>query len=87
MFVFLQNAFNKPDLFDDIVPLCRRTNELITEVFSNHDAVMAKFIQNIYHNKLHVSKGFNSKNSVLITRWRVDISGKFSFPHRSYFSI
>lgn len=81
MFVFLQNAFYKPDLFDDIVPLCRRTNELITEVFSNHDAVMGKFVQNIYHNKLHVSQCSNSKNSVLIARWRVDISGKYSFPH------
>lgn len=48
-----RNAFYKPDLFDDVVPLCRRTNELITEVFSNHDAVMGKFVQNIYHNKLH----------------------------------
>lgn len=47
-----KNAYFKPDLFDDIVPLCSRTNDLIAEVFSNHDAVMGKFVQNIYSNKL-----------------------------------
>ena len=45
----------KQDPFDEVLPLCERTNVLIHEVFSNPEVVMGKLIQNIYATKLQVN--------------------------------
>lgn len=45
-------AFVKQDPFDEVLPLCERTNVLIHEVFSNPEVVMGKLIQNMYSTKL-----------------------------------
>jgi len=51
-----QSAFLvEKDVFRNVVPLCRRNKTLISEVFSNPDQVMAKFVLNIYHERLNVS--------------------------------
>ncbi|XP_078314099.1 exocyst complex component 5-like [Crassostrea virginica] len=47
-----KGAYQKPDPFDDVVPLCNRSSEMIADVFSNPESVMAKFVQNIFHGKL-----------------------------------
>lgn len=52
-----RNAYVKDNLFEEVVPLCERTWALITEVFANPDAVMGKFVQHIFQQKIqrHVS--------------------------------
>lgn len=52
--MFIQGAFFKPDLFDDVVPLCTKTSDVINSVFSSPDAVMSRFVQNIYHGRIQV---------------------------------
>lgn len=44
------------DPFSEVLPLCKRSNELIQEVFTNPDVVMGKLVQNIYITKLQVNK-------------------------------
>lgn len=50
----LQGAFTGKDVFRDVIPLCEKNFSVMTEVFSNPDQVMAKFVLNIYHLKLQV---------------------------------
>lgn len=50
----LQGAFTGKDIFRDVIPLCEKNFSVMTEVFSNPDQVMAKFVLNIYHLKLQV---------------------------------
>ncbi|KAJ9578780.1 hypothetical protein L9F63_004988 [Diploptera punctata] len=45
-------AFTGKDIFRDVIPLCEKNFTIMTEVFSNPDQVMAKFVLNIYHLKL-----------------------------------
>lgn len=45
-------AFTGKDVFRDVIPLCEKNFKIMTEVFSNPDQVMAKFVLNIYHLKL-----------------------------------
>ncbi|KDR06665.1 exocyst complex component 5 isoform X2 [Zootermopsis nevadensis] len=45
-------AFTGKDVFHDVIPLCEKNFSVMTEVFSNPDQVMAKFVLNIYHLKL-----------------------------------
>ncbi|PSN43859.1 Exocyst complex component 5 [Blattella germanica] len=45
-------AFTGKDVFRDVIPLCEKNFAIMTEVFSNPDQVMAKFVLNIYHLKL-----------------------------------
>lgn len=52
-------AYLRPDPFDDVLPLCTRSSEVIAEVFSNPDTVMAKLVQNIFHGKLQVDSGYS----------------------------
>lgn len=53
-------AYLRPDPFDDVLPLCTRSSEVIAEVFSNPDTVMAKLVQNIFHGKLQVDSGYSN---------------------------
>ncbi|KAK3093226.1 hypothetical protein FSP39_012945, partial [Pinctada imbricata] len=57
-----KGVYMKPDPFDDVLPLCERTSALINNVFSNPDAVMVKFVQNVYNGKLqsHVTSKLDS---------------------------
>ena len=63
----MQNAFVRHDVFEDIPPLCARTNAVITEVFSNPEMVMAKLVLNIYHGKLQVSNSWHMQNTCVYT--------------------
>lgn len=47
-----KGAYTKPVIFDAIPPLCTRTNALINDVFSTPEAVISKFVLNIYQGKL-----------------------------------
>ncbi|WAR03182.1 EXOC5-like protein [Mya arenaria] len=47
-----KGSFISPDPFSEVFPLCKRSNELIQEVFTNPDMVMGKLVQNIYITKL-----------------------------------
>lgn len=44
--------FLTPSLFNDIIPICLKSQSLVQEVFSNPDQVMSKFVLNIYHGKI-----------------------------------
>ncbi|XP_050438266.1 exocyst complex component 5 [Adelges cooleyi] len=46
------NSLSGKNLFADIVPVCEENLQIIAEVFSNPDQVMAKFVLNIYQLKL-----------------------------------
>ncbi|KAL5008482.1 hypothetical protein ScPMuIL_014063 [Solemya velum] len=58
-----KGAFLKADPFDDVVPLCERTSELVNEVFSSPEVVLGKLVQNIFLEKLqsHISKKLDLK--------------------------
>ena len=64
-YVFPQGAFTHADVFEDIPPLCERTNALILEVFSSPDVVITKFVLNIYHGKLQVWYILNSSTCLM----------------------
>ncbi|RWS09744.1 exocyst complex component 5-like protein, partial [Dinothrombium tinctorium] len=40
------------NIFNEIVPLCEKSQVIVKEVFSNPEQVMSKFVLNIYHGKL-----------------------------------
>lgn len=46
------NRFNDQDMFSEIVRLCEKEQTVMTEVFTNSEQVMSKFILNIFHGKL-----------------------------------
>lgn len=39
---------NSNNLFGELVPLCRRTNEMINEVFSNNEKIMEQFVKDLF---------------------------------------
>ncbi len=45
----------RSDVFEDIPPVCAKTNLVINEVFTNPEVVMSKLVLNIYTSKLQVS--------------------------------
>ncbi|KAK3868397.1 hypothetical protein Pcinc_026201 [Petrolisthes cinctipes] len=45
-------ALRSRDLYGEVVPLCTRSQELITQVFTNPDQVMGKFVLNIFQGQL-----------------------------------
>lgn len=47
-----QDAYIRGDVFDDIIPLCKTTEKLVTQVFANSQQVMAKFVTDIYTVKI-----------------------------------
>ncbi len=52
---YFQNAYLKPDLYEDIPSLCERSSTLISEIFINPDAIITRLIHNIYTFKLQVT--------------------------------
>ena len=42
-------------MYQEVVPMCRRSEVLIREVFTNPDQVMGKFVLNIFQGQLQVS--------------------------------
>ncbi|RWS25108.1 exocyst complex component 5-like protein [Leptotrombidium deliense] len=53
------------NIFNDVVPLCEKSQVIVKEVFSNADQVMSKFVLNVYHGKLqeYVQNRLNSDRS------------------------
>ncbi|KAJ8308969.1 hypothetical protein KUTeg_013843 [Tegillarca granosa] len=47
-----KGAFFKADPFDDVVPLCTKTSDVINSVFSSPDTVMSRFVQNLYNGRI-----------------------------------
>ncbi|XP_018496415.1 exocyst complex component 5 [Galendromus occidentalis] len=47
-----RGAYMKSDVFKDIIPLCRTTQQLVNQVFANPTNVMARFVTDIYSVKL-----------------------------------
>jgi len=47
-----KTAFKRPDIFEDIPPLCATTHTLIIDVFTQPEVVMGKLILSIYYGKL-----------------------------------
>ncbi|XP_074649978.1 exocyst complex component 5-like [Tubulanus polymorphus] len=52
------------DVFTDVLPLCFNAHQLIQQVFINPEAVMAKFVMNIYQGKLlaHINSQLSNTN-------------------------
>lgn len=50
-----QGSLRSQDMYQEVVPLCRRSEVLIREVFTNPDQVMGKFVLNIFQGQLQVS--------------------------------
>ncbi|CAK1550555.1 unnamed protein product [Leptosia nina] len=46
------NTLLGKDIFSSVLPLCKKNNTIITNVFSNPEQVMSKFVLNIFHLKL-----------------------------------
>ncbi|GAB1597556.1 exocyst complex component 5-like [Argonauta hians] len=59
-----KGCFTSNDIFEEILPLCTRTNELINNVFANPEIVMGKLVQKIYLGKLQetISKKLDSQS-------------------------
>ncbi|XP_022663855.1 exocyst complex component 5-like [Varroa jacobsoni] len=47
-----RGAYIRSDVFQDIIPLCRNTQNLVVQVFNNPNQIMAKFITHVYTVKL-----------------------------------
>lgn len=45
-------SFGGKDVFQDIIPMCKKNYKLMQQVFTNSQQVMAKFVLNIYHLRL-----------------------------------
>lgn len=45
-------SFGGKDVFQDVIPMCKKYHKLMQQVFSNPEQVMAKFVLNIYHLRL-----------------------------------
>lgn len=60
-----ERAFVGKNVFQNVIPLCRRNYDIMKEVFSNPEQVMAKFILNIYHGKLqdHIVSRLTDKSN------------------------
>ncbi len=39
---------NSQDLFKEIMPLCRKTNEIINDVFTNNERIMEQFVKDLF---------------------------------------
>uniref|UniRef100_A0A1B6HK07 Exocyst complex component 5 n=1 Tax=Homalodisca liturata TaxID=320908 RepID=A0A1B6HK07_9HEMI len=46
------NTFGGKDVFSDVIPMCEKNFNLMSQVFNNPEQVMGKFVLNIYHFKL-----------------------------------
>lgn len=90
LFMFLfsfykKGSFTSDNIFNEVLPLCDRTNELIISVFTNPESVMGKLVQRIYLGPLkvrHFSGGVPENywytNAIaLILEWYV-LSGNVS---------
>ncbi|KAL4237391.1 Exocyst complex component 5 [Mactra antiquata] len=47
-----KGSFTSSDPFSEVLPLCKKSNDLIQQVFTNPDVAMGKLVQNIYIHKL-----------------------------------
>ncbi|KAF4518681.1 hypothetical protein B566_EDAN002716 [Ephemera danica] len=56
-------SFTSKDIFQEVIPLCEKDFDVMKEVFSNPDQIMAKYVLNIFHLKLqkHIVSKLNDK--------------------------
>ncbi|XP_046561965.1 LOW QUALITY PROTEIN: exocyst complex component 5-like [Haliotis rubra] len=59
-----KHSFLKENVFDDVLPLCQRTSQLINHVFTNPEMVMGKFVQSIFQGilQIHISKRLGDRS-------------------------
>ncbi len=43
------------DVFNEILPLCTRMNDIINDVFTNNERIMEQFIRDLFLGKVQVS--------------------------------
>jgi hypothetical protein len=55
LFFILQGAYTRADIYADIPSLVKNSHSLASEVFTNPDVVMNKFLVSVYQSKLQVS--------------------------------
>ncbi|XP_066911022.1 exocyst complex component 5-like [Clytia hemisphaerica] len=49
----VEDKFNSPDVFEDVLPACQTMQEIVTKVFDNNaEHVLAKFVQYVFEKKL-----------------------------------
>ncbi len=57
--VFIKNCQlsikSSNNLFQDIVPLCKRTNDMINDVFNNNEKIMEQFVKDLFLGRVQVS--------------------------------
>ncbi|XP_041469326.1 exocyst complex component 5-like [Lytechinus variegatus] len=60
------NCFILQDVCEDLLPLCKKVNALIHDVFSSPESVMGRFVVNLYEDKLqtHVKGKLADKNDL-----------------------
>jgi len=49
----LKSIQNSRDIFVEIVPLCKRTNQIINEVFVNNERIMEQFVKDLFTGRVH----------------------------------
>jgi recyclin-1 len=61
-----KGAFTKPDIFEAIPPLCKKTSDIVTEVFAAPDTVITKLVLNIYQGKLqeHIASQLSDRSDL-----------------------
>lgn len=62
---FQANFFGTKSVFNEIVPLCLKSQVIVNEVFINPEQVMAKFVLNIFYGKLqeYIQQELNSETN------------------------
>jgi hypothetical protein len=43
------------DIFNEILPLCLRMNDIINDVFTNNERIMEQFIKDLFLGKVQVN--------------------------------
>ncbi|XP_033629656.1 exocyst complex component 5-like isoform X2 [Asterias rubens] len=58
------NTYIFHDVYEDLIPLCKKVNSLVHQVFSSPESVMGKFVLNLYEVKLqeHVKEKLSNKD-------------------------
>ncbi|XP_072929894.1 exocyst complex component 5 [Epargyreus clarus] len=60
------NALLGKDIFSSVLPLCKKNNTIVSNVFPNPEQVMSKFVLNIFHLKLqkYIQTKLADKNDI-----------------------
>jgi hypothetical protein len=51
---YFQSLQASKDVFVDLIPLCKKTNEIINEVFINNERIMEQFVKDLFLGRVQV---------------------------------